>query len=99
MAIKLHTCGNTWLHGPHPCWKVMKALDDTGIPYEQVKEPTFPRSKRTEAKRLTGQDKLPFIEFEDGTALREESGDLVARIAAGNLGETAAPAAAAADPS
>ena len=70
----------------------MKALDDAGIPYEQVKEPTMPRSRRTEAKRLTGQDRLPFVEYEDGTALREESQDLVARIEAGNLGETA-PAA------
>jgi glutathione S-transferase len=70
----------------------MKALDDAGIPYEQVKEPTFPRGRRTEAKRLTGQDRLPFIEYDDGTALREDTKDLVARIQAGNLGETA-PAA------
>jgi len=67
----------------------MKALDDADIPYQQVKDPTFPRSKRTEAMRLTGQDRLPYVEYEDGTALREESSDLVARIQAGNLGETA----------
>jgi hypothetical protein len=89
MAIKLHTCGNTWIHGAHPCWKAMKALDDAGVSYDLVKEPTFPRSRRTEAKRLTGQDRLPFVEYEDGTALREDTGDLVARIKAGNLGETA----------
>jgi len=75
----------------------MKAFDDAGIDYQQVKDPTFPRSKRTEAKRLTGQDRLPYVEFEDGTALREETKDLVARIKAGNLGTTAAPAAAAGD--
>jgi glutathione S-transferase len=92
MAIKLHTCGITWLHGGHPCWRAMKALDDAGIPYEQVKEPTMPRGRRTEAKRLTGQNRLPFIEYEDGTALKEETGALVARIKAGNIGETA-PAA------
>ncbi len=67
----------------------MKALDDAGIAYDLVKEPTFPRSRRTEAKRLTGQDRLPFIEYEDGTALREDTKELIARIAAGDLGETA----------
>jgi glutathione S-transferase len=87
MAIKLHTCGNTWIHGPHPCWKVMKALQDAGIEYEQVKNPTFPRGKRTELKQLSGQDKLPVIEFEDGRVLREESGDLAARIREGRLFE------------
>lgn len=92
MTIKVHTCGNTWIHGGHPCWKVMKALDDAGIPYEQVKEPTFPRSRRTEVERLTAQTKLPVIEFEDGTGLREESKDLVARIQAGRLMEGHAPA-------
>jgi hypothetical protein len=60
-------------------------MDDADIPYEQVKEPTFPRGKRTEVERLTGQTKLPIIEFEDGTGLREESSELVARIRAGRL--------------
>ena len=27
MAIKLHTCKNTWVHGPHPCWQAKKALE------------------------------------------------------------------------
>ena len=27
MAIKLHRCGAMWMKGPHPCWKVQKALD------------------------------------------------------------------------
>jgi glutathione S-transferase len=87
MTIKLHTCGNTWIHGAHPCWKVMKALDDAGVPYEQVKEPSFPRSRRTEVQRLTGQTRLPVIEFEDGTGLREESKELVARVREGRLME------------
>jgi hypothetical protein len=34
---------------------------------------------------LTGQKKLPFIELEDGTILREESKDLAARIRRGEL--------------
>jgi hypothetical protein len=85
MTIKVHTCGNTWIHGKHPCWQVLKAMDDAGIPYEQVKEPTFPRSRRREVKRLTGQTRLPIIEFDDGTGLRESSSELVTRIRAGRL--------------
>ena len=54
MAIKLHTCGGTWIHGPHPCWQVMKALDEAGIPYKQVKHPTVGRGRRTELKALSG---------------------------------------------
>lgn len=90
MAIKLHTCGNTWIHGSHPCWKVMKALDAAGVPYEQVKEPTL-RPLRKAVKEHTGQVKLPVIELEDGTWVREESKDLVARIQAGDF--SAPPAA------
>jgi hypothetical protein len=90
MPIKLHTCGNTgWIHGPHPCWKVMKALDEAGIPYEQVKHPSFPRSRRNELERLSGQRLLPVMELEDGRVLREESRDMVARIREGRLHEGA----------
>ena len=92
MAIKLHTCGGTFIHGPHPCWQVMKALDEEGIPYEQVKHPTVGRGRRTELKALTGQDRLPAIQFEDGRPLREESADLVKRIKEGRLFEGAAAA-------
>ncbi len=38
MAVKLHRCKNLWVKGPHPCWKVQKALDQAGIQYEVVKE-------------------------------------------------------------
>jgi glutathione S-transferase len=73
MAIKLHRCSNLWVKlGGHPCWKVQKALDDAGIEYELVKHPAL-RFRRPEVERLTGQRKLPFIEFEDGTILRESS--------------------------
>lgn len=92
MAIKLHTCGGTFLHGPHPCWQVMKALDEAGVDYEQVKEPTLPRGRRKWVIEKTGQDKLPVIEFEDGTVLREESKDLVTRIREGRIGSSATPA-------
>jgi glutathione S-transferase len=73
--------------GGHPCWRVQKALDEAGIPYEIVKHP-LSRSKRTELKQMTGQDKLPAIELEDGTVIREESKDLAERIRTGRLVET-----------
>jgi len=86
MAVKLHRCSNMWVKiGAHPCWKVQKALDDAGIPYEVVKHPAFPRSKRTALRELTGQQLLPAIQLEDGTVIREESKDLAARIRAGRL--------------
>ncbi len=72
-------------HG-HPCWKVQKALDEAGIEYELVKQPAL-RRNRTEYERLTGYRVLPAIELEDGTFVREESDELVARIRDGRLGE------------
>src|ERR671931_428220 len=36
MAVKLHRCRNLWVKGPHPCWKVQKALDEQGVNYEIV---------------------------------------------------------------
>jgi glutaredoxin len=89
MAVKLHRCSVTWIRGPHPCWRVQKALDEAGIPYEVVKHPAFPRGRRTALEAKTGQRALPAIEFEDGTTLREESKDLAARIRAGRLGSSA----------
>lgn len=91
MAIKLHRCSTMWLKiGAHPCWRVQKALDETGIEYEIVKSP-LPRGRREEVKRLSGQAKLPVIEFEDGSAYREESRDMAARVRAGELFAGRAP--------
>jgi glutathione S-transferase len=70
---------------------VKKALDEAGIDYEQVKHPSVGRGRRTELKELTGQDRLPAIEFADGRVLREESADMVKRIKGGRLEEGAAP--------
>ena len=70
----------------HPCWKVQKALDEAGIEYELVKQPAL-RRNRHEYERLTGYRVLPAIELEDGTFVREESDELVARIHDGRLGE------------
>jgi glutaredoxin len=93
MAVKLHRCSNIWVKvDPHPCWRVQKALDEAGVEYEIVKHPSFRRSKRTEVIELSGQSALPVIELEDGTAIREESKDLAARIRDGRLREGAEPA-------
>jgi hypothetical protein len=89
MAIKLHRCSNQWVKiGPHPCWKVEKALQDAGVEYERVPGPR----KKDEREAIiagTGQKLYPAIQFEDGTWYREQSKDMAARIRAGNLGTTA----------
>ena len=84
--VKLHRCSSTWAKiGGHPCWKVQKALDEQGIEYEVVKEPAYPRSRRQDVIKATGQQRLPTIEFEDGTHYRAESDDMRTRIQEGKL--------------
>jgi hypothetical protein len=75
--------------GGHPCWRVEKALIDTGIEYERVPGPPMPwqRDKRTELIEKTGGDKYPAIEFEDGSVYREESAEMAKTIRAGKLFE------------
>ncbi len=92
MAVRLHRCGTMWVKiDAHPCWSVQKALDEAGVEYELVKHPSFPRGRRTEYIELTGGESvLPAIELEDGTVVREESKDLVARIRDGWLSEAGA---------
>ena len=85
MAVKLHRCPTTWIKGPHPCWKVQKALEEQGVDYEVVKHPVR-RGRRTDYLALTGQKLFPAIELEDGRVIREESKDLAARIREGRLG-------------
>jgi glutathione S-transferase len=84
MAITLHRCSGTFIKGGHPCWKAEKALNESGIEYEVVHHPAFPRGRRAEVERLTGQRKLPFVEFEDGTFLHG-SAEIAARAQAGTL--------------
>ena len=87
MTIRLHRCRNEWVKlSGHPCWKVQKALDESGVPYEVVKGPVRP-GKRDDLERLSGQRKYPVIEFEDGAAYREQSADMAATIRAGRLDE------------
>ncbi len=90
MAVKLHRCPFTFLHTDmDACWRVQRALDEQGIDYEVVKEPYFPKSRRTWVEEHSGQRLFPVIEFEDGTVYRAESKDMAARIDGGTLGTTA----------
>ena len=89
MAVKLHRCPALFVKtSHHPCWRVQKALDETGTDYELVKEGSaFRKSSRPNTIERTGQSKFPWIEFEDGTVYREESADMAATIRAGKLDE------------
>jgi glutathione S-transferase len=63
---------------------VQKALDEAGVEYEQVKGP-LRSGKREELEQHSGQRKYPVIEFEDGTAYRDESQAMAERIRSGEL--------------
>jgi glutaredoxin len=96
MAVKLHRCSAMWAKvDAHPCWKVQKALDEQGVEYEVVKGPLRP-GKREELAQISGQRKYPTIEFEDGSAYRDESKDMAATIRAGKLFEQSGGSAPAA---
>lgn len=83
--VKLHRCSWTFLHvDMDACWKVQRRLDAEGIPYEVVKH-GYGKGERPEIEKLSGQSKLPVIEFADGTAYRQESSDMAERIDAGRL--------------
>jgi Glutathione S-transferase, N-terminal domain len=45
------------------------------------------RMRRPEVEQMTGQRKLPFVEFDDGTILPESS-EIAARAKAGTLVQT-----------
>jgi glutathione S-transferase len=90
--VKLHRCPFTFIHSDvDSCWKVQRALEEQGIEYEVVKEPSLPRSRRKDVERISGQRMLPVIEFEDGSAYRAESDDMAARIRDGRLFEEKSP--------
>jgi hypothetical protein len=87
VPIKLHRCKNVWVKVQgHPCWKVQKALDEQGIPYEIVRGPVR-RGKRDALGQLSGQHMYPVIEFEDGSIYRAESKEMAETIRAGKLDE------------
>lgn len=97
MAVKLYRCSAGWVKfGGHPCWRVEKALQNVATEYEIVAGPSLPwqRQRRAELIRLTGQDRYPAIQFEDGSVYREESKDMVTTIESGKLLEKAGGGAA-----
>jgi len=89
MAVKLHRCSVMWVKvGGHPCWRVQKALDESGVEYEVVKEgSSFKSSSRERTLEQTGQKQFPWIEFEDGSFYRDESKEMAATIRDGRLDE------------
>lgn len=92
MAVKLHRCSVTFLKSKsHGCWQVEKALQDAGVEYDRVTRLGLPRSKRTDIIEATGQEKMPAIEFDDGTWYRAESAEMAERIRAGKLFEGREP--------
>ena len=94
MAVKLLRCSGQWVKiKAHPCWKIEKALQDTGIEYERVNLPSS-RGNRDDIEAITGQKKYPAIQFEDGSVYREESKDMEKTIRDGKLMEKARGATA-----
>src|SRR5215472_1525554 len=88
MAVKLHRCSGQWVKiKAHPCWRVEKALIDSGIEYERVPGPGRPKSQRTTLIEGTGQSNYPAIQFEDGIWYREESKAMEQTIRGGQLME------------
>lgn len=85
MALRLHRCPLGFIKSEgHGCWQAQKALDEAGVDYELVKVPLL-KPMRKDVKRLTGQTTVPIIEFDDGTAVREEGKVLAERIRSGEL--------------
>jgi hypothetical protein len=100
MAVKLHRCSAQWVKIAHPCWRVEEALIDAGIEYERVPGPALPwqRKSRQRLIELTGQDRYPAIQFEDGSVYREESPDMAKTIRAGALFDKAQGSAPTVEP-
>lgn len=70
----IYTCPvpSTWCP---VCGKVVKKARELGIPFER-KIAWFPRSRRHDVIRLSGQDRVPIIVEEDGLVMKE-SKDIV----------------------
>ena len=89
MAVKLHRCGGM----PGSRWTATPAGGSrrrwATRPGWSTSWSSTPPSRARQAQgvhlQLTGQDRLPAIELEDGTVIREESAALVARIREGRL--------------
>ena len=56
MAVKLHRCQLMFLKfDGHACHRVQKALDEQGIEYEVVKEPTLRAASARTSRRSPGR--------------------------------------------
>jgi hypothetical protein len=90
MALRLHRCSWLWAKAPgHACWRVQKALNEQDIPYETVVHSNWDKFRRRELVRLSGQKRLPVIEFENGGVYREESKAMAGRFARGGSRKSA----------
>jgi hypothetical protein len=85
--VKLHRCSYTFLHvNVDACWRMQKALDQQGVEYEVVKHGYGKSDKsRADVIALSGQKLLPVLELSDGTVVREETDQMVAKLKAGEL--------------
>jgi glutathione S-transferase len=85
--VKLHRCSYTFLHiNADACWRLQKALDQQGVEYEVVTH-GYGKSEKSRADviALSGQKLLPVLELADGTVLREETDQMIAKLKAGDL--------------
>lgn len=85
--VKLHRCSYTFLHvNADACWRLQKALDEQGVDYEVVTH-GYGKSERSRADviELSGQKYLPVLELADGTAYREETDEMIAKLRSGAL--------------
>lgn len=60
------------------CGKVARTANELGIKYER-KTAWFPRSRRAEVIRLSGQNRVPILVEDDGSVMHE-SADIVAHL-------------------
>ncbi|MBK5116754.1 MAG: glutathione S-transferase N-terminal domain-containing protein [Thermoleophilia bacterium] len=84
-AVTLHRCPLHFIrHKGHGCNNVQNALDEAGIEYTVAHAP-LRKGKRAEVEGLSGQRSVPVIEFEDGSAWRADSKEIVAAIESNTL--------------
>lgn len=77
-AKTLHVC-DLDRGGPsfHPCRKVQEEMDELGHSYQthvfDKNKPMgwFTKGKRPDLKQLSGQEKLPVLELDDGTTIAD----------------------------
>jgi glutathione S-transferase len=74
--LKLHVCHiDEGGPAPHACKRVQRALRESGHDFEKVVAGRgrifglFTKGRRPELKKLSGQEKLPVLELQDGTTI------------------------------